>query len=156
MLLLLPVFFFSGLEQGFIFGSFTGDIIKGSVGVGMRFINLINSVGKVGFIMALFGAVNTLSSLIMGKVSDSFGNKPLVFFGFLAHITFYACFFAAIKVQPLTWFATHEYLLYLGAAVCGFGDACLNTFPNVLCSLFFTDNAEAAFSNLKFFQVRRL
>jgi predicted MFS family arabinose efflux permease len=141
MLLLLPVFFFSGLEQGFVFGSFTGNIIAGSVGV-----------GKVGFIMALFGAVDTLSSLIMGKMSDYWGNKPVVFFGFLAHLAFFACFFAAIQVGGVKWFDGHEYTLYIGAAVFGIGDAFANTFPNVMCSLYFTDDAEAAFSNLKFFQ----
>lgn len=110
-------------------------------------------VGQVGFVMALFGAVNTLSSLIMGKMGDRFGNKPTVFAGFFAHIAFYACFFAALSLKPVTWFSDKEYLLYLGAAVYGVGDAAANTFPNVICSLFFTDDAEAAFSNLKLLQV---
>lgn len=105
--------------------------------------------------MALFGAVNTLSSLAMGRISDRWGNKPLVITGFLAHLSFYACFFAAITLRGTHWFTEREYLLYLGAAVYGVGDAAANTFPNIICSLYFTDNAEAAFSNLKFFQVRR-
>lgn len=106
--------------------------------------------------MALFGAVNTLSSLAMGRISDSFGNKPLAFIGFLAHFSFYACFFAAIKVlgpEWPQWFQDHQYLLYIGAGVYGIGDASANTFPNIICSLFFTDDAEAAFSSLKFLQV---
>eukprot|EP01126_Amoeba_proteus_P052228 TRINITY_DN6291_c0_g1_i2.p1 TRINITY_DN6291_c0_g1~~TRINITY_DN6291_c0_g1_i2.p1 ORF type:complete len:464 (+),score=69.34 TRINITY_DN6291_c0_g1_i2:129-1394(+) len=141
MLLMIPIFFYCGVEQGYVFGSFTGDIITKSAGV-----------GKVGFVMALFGAVDTIASYTMGKISDTWGNKIVLFSGFLAHLLFLVGFYVALKFHPLDYFGDHQYWLYLGACLLGVGDACMNTLPNLLCSIFFTNNAEAAFSNLKFFQ----
>lgn len=106
--------------------------------------------------MALYGGVNTIASLAFGKISDSFGNKPIVAIAFLAHLSFFACFYTAIKVYGMVWkewFHDHEYLLYIGAGVHGIANASTNTFTSLICSLFFTDEAGAAFSNLKFLQV---
>jgi len=38
------------------------------------------------------------------------------------------------------------------AAIWGLGDASCNTFPNIMLSVLFTDDAESAFANLKFWQ----
>jgi len=141
MILLLPVFFFSGLEQGFVFGSYPHDIITPAAGV-----------GQVGFVMAVFGGTNTIASFSMGQISDRWGNKPVVAMGYAMHLTFYLFFFLRLSDEPISWFSDRQYLLYLGAVVYAVGDACMNTFPSIMCSLFFTDDAEAAFSNFKFFQ----
>jgi len=43
-------------------------------------------------------------------------------------------------------------LIYIGAAICGLGDAAWNTFPGTITSKLFTNNAEAAFAVCKFSQ----
>jgi len=61
MFLLLPIFYYCGLEQGFAWGDFTSNVIAPSVGK-----------QNIGFVMATFGAADVLGSLLSGRISDKY------------------------------------------------------------------------------------
>jgi len=50
----------------------------------------------------------------------------------------------------MVYFLENSWLLYFTAGLWGLGDAAFNTFPNTMLSVLFTDDAESAFANLKF------
>lgn len=139
--LLVPIMFYSGIEQAFIFGIFTSDIVSRAIGK-----------SQIGFVMAAFGGVNVFFSFLLGRAADKVGPGYLVLFGFLCHVTFLATVLTAVKLVGVPWFSEREWLLYLAAIVWAAGDAAWNTFTNTILGIYFSDNAEAAFANLKFWQ----
>jgi len=141
MIFLVPLFFYSGIEQGFIFGSFTKDIIGRVMGT-----------EKIGFVMTVFGVFDVLGSFTLGKLADSYNTYFVAVFGFILHTIFFGVFFGLIEIEGFGWFESRTWLIYLGAAIAGLGDAAWNTFPGTITSQVFTDNAEAAFAVCKFSQ----
>jgi len=141
ILFLLPIYFYSGLEQGFVFGSFTKDIIGRSLGT-----------DKIGFVMSVFGAVNVLGSFGFGKLADMYNTNIVAIIGFIAHSFFFILFFGIMEIEGLNYFEHKDYLIYVGAILCGIGDAAWNTYPGTMTSKLFTNNAEAAFAVFKFHQ----
>lgn len=139
--LMIAVIFYSGIEQAFIFSIFTGKIITPSVGQ-----------ENIGFIMATFGAIDTVASLIMGKIADNWGPHIVALTGGFCQLSVMVAYFIGLKFVSVKWFHDYSYLLYLTAGVWAIGDAAFNLFPNYVMSVLFTDNAEAAFATLKFFQ----
>jgi len=140
MIFFLPVFFYSGLEQGFIFGDFTKNCIKEPLGTEW-----------IGFIMAVFAAVDAVSSYTFGKLSDSFGKGPMVLVGFLTHLAFHAFWVFFLYFKSFADIADYRYILFITASIYGIGDAVWNTFPSIMMSFFWTEQAEAAFSVMKLF-----
>lgn len=53
MLLLIPLMFVSGLEQGWIWGVYTHSFIKPSIGA-----------ENIGYVMACFGATDAIASVV--------------------------------------------------------------------------------------------
>eukprot|EP01130_Rhizamoeba_saxonica_P007357 TRINITY_DN2974_c0_g1_i1.p1 TRINITY_DN2974_c0_g1~~TRINITY_DN2974_c0_g1_i1.p1 ORF type:complete len:425 (-),score=50.67 TRINITY_DN2974_c0_g1_i1:39-1313(-) len=144
MICLVPVMIYSGLEQAFVFGNYTGEIITPVLGQ-----------QDIGYVLVAFGIADVLGSLVVGKLSDKLGSGPVATLGFIVHASFHASFIILLKVDPTNWIAFlkyHPYLVYIGAIVYGIGDSVWNTLPNSLMSKLFTENTEGAFSNLKFFQ----
>jgi len=141
LLLLMTVFLYSGLEQSFNAGIFTGELITPTVGQ-----------SQIGFVMAVFGAFNVLGSFAMGRVADRFGGWPLVIVGFSMNVIFLVSTWIIFYLKALPWISVHEWYLYLAAALLAIGDAAWNTFPNTILGVYWPDNAEAAFANLKFWQ----
>jgi len=139
--LLIPIMFYSGIEQAFVAGDFTSAIIAESVGR-----------NQIGFVMAVFGVFNVLFSFLFGRIADKLGSGYLVILGFFSHMLFLTLMLIAIKLFGVHWFADRIWLLYLAAIVWAAGDAAWNTFPNTILGINFTDNIEAAFANLKFWQ----
>jgi len=140
MIFIIPVLFYSGLEQGFIFGDFTKNCIKDPLGAEW-----------IGFIMAVFAAVDAVSSYTFGKLSDTFGKRPMILIGFLTHIAFHSFWVFFLQYKSFSDIADYRYILFISAAVYGIGDAVWNTFPSIMMSFFWTEQAEAAFSVLKLF-----
>lgn len=66
LLFLIPCIFYSGLEMGFLFGDFTSEVIKPTHGQHW-----------IGYIMAVFGGVDALSSFIFGYVYSIKSNNFL-------------------------------------------------------------------------------
>jgi len=141
MLLLIATIFYSGIEQTFIYSVFTAKIVTPSIGK-----------GSVGFVMAVFGAVDTIASLLMGKIADVWGGQVVITIGAISHVIFLVGYFVVLKLIPIAQFADSGYIIYISAGLWAVGDAAFNLFPNLMMSLFFTDNSEGAFSVLKFFQ----
>jgi MFS family permease len=141
LLLLIPIFLYSGLEQSFNAGVFTLELITKSVGT-----------GKVGFIMAVFGGANVAGSLAMGRIADRFGGWPLVIVGFVMNTIFLVSAWLINYHDAFTWIKSHEWYLYICAILLAIGDASWNTFPNTILGVYWPNNAEAAFANLKFWQ----
>jgi hypothetical protein len=80
----ISVCVYSGMEQSFMSGDFTSDIIKKAIGV--NFIGslcLAPSFGTVliafalqlGFIMCVYGAFDAAASVLLGKAADIVGKK---------------------------------------------------------------------------------
>jgi predicted MFS family arabinose efflux permease len=141
MIFLVPLYFFSGLEQGFIFGSFTKDIAGKCLGT-----------DKIGFVMSVFGAADSLSSFGLGKLADKYNTNHVATIGFIAHLIFFSLFFGLIEISGFGFLEQKEYIIYLGAILAGIGDAAWNTYPTAVTSKLFTNNVEAAFAVFKFSQ----
>uniref|UniRef100_A0A1I7V6N9 UNC93-like protein n=1 Tax=Loa loa TaxID=7209 RepID=A0A1I7V6N9_LOALO len=69
-LLLVPLTFFSGVEQAFVVGLYT----KAYIGCGL-------GIGQIGFMMTGFGVADAICSLVFGPLMKLFGRMPLFVFG---------------------------------------------------------------------------
>jgi len=141
MLLMVPVCIFSGMEQSFLSGDFNADIVKEAKGLEW-----------VGFVMTVYGAFDAVGSMVLGRMADIIGKRLYLVVGFLAHATFIAFYISVLRISNIEELAANSWILFLSAAVLGVADACWNTFPPLMMSVFFSDNAEPAFGNLKFWQ----
>lgn len=110
MLLLIPLLFLSGLEQGWVFGDFTTSFVQPSLGK-----------ANIGYIMACFGAADAIGSFALGKLSDIAGRPVVLLLGFICQ--------AGVAITLLIADIKHgEWApLIASAAVWGLGDAAWNT-----------------------------
>eukprot|EP01102_Stenamoeba_stenopodia_P002527 TRINITY_DN1236_c0_g1_i1.p1 TRINITY_DN1236_c0_g1~~TRINITY_DN1236_c0_g1_i1.p1 ORF type:complete len:472 (+),score=74.47 TRINITY_DN1236_c0_g1_i1:70-1485(+) len=135
MFMLLPIFYYCGLEQAFAWGDFTSNVIAPSVGK-----------QNIGFVMATFGAADVLGSLISGRVSDRIGRLPII--SIAALMQFSIAITLAMYTPPSNAFGP----LIAMAVVWGFADGIWNTLLNAMLGAMFTKHTAPAFSNLKLFQ----
>lgn len=135
MVLLIPLLFLSGLEQGWVFGDFTKAFIAPSLGK-----------ENIGYVMACFGAVDALSSFALGKLSDVVGRPPILILGFLCQTTVCVILFL-VDIPADAWG-----LLIGCAALWGLGDASWNTQISAILGDLFSDNLDGAFANFKLWQ----
>jgi MFS family permease len=115
MCLITPLMIYTGLEQGFIWGDFTTNFVKPSVGE-----------GDVGYVMALFGIVDVIFSGLLGFLSDRFGRHVVFALGF----GFHGCACAVMLWQHAQAPTPddHAWWSLCGlAALWGVGDAAFNT-----------------------------
>ncbi|XP_065535146.1 protein unc-93 homolog A isoform X4 [Lathamus discolor] len=84
--LLIPLTIYSGLEQGFLSGDYTKAYVTCALGI-----------HYVGYVMICFSAVNSLCSLLFGKISQFTGRKLLFA---LAAVTNIACIIALLLWKP--------------------------------------------------------
>jgi len=71
MFLMIPIFFTHGIEMSFAFSSLTKDVITTKLGQ-----------HHIGYCMIMFGIANTLSSLLIGILSDKVGKVNCISFVF--------------------------------------------------------------------------
>jgi len=135
MLLLIPLLFLSGLEQGWVFGAFTTTFVSPSLGK-----------TNIGYVMVAFGAADVVGSFVFGKLSDVIGRPPVLVFGFVCQ-TAVALSLLFADVAPGEWAP-----LLVCAAVWGFGDASWNTQISAILGELFPHSLNAAFANFKLFQ----
>ena len=110
MVLLIPMLFYSGLEQGWVFSAFTTSFIKPSL-----------SATNIGFVMTAFGAADALGSFALGKLSDVVGRPPVLIVGFLLQGS------VAVVLLNVTLGEDAWAPLILCAVAWGIGDAAWNT-----------------------------
>jgi len=138
MLMLIPVTYYNGLEQGFIMGDFT-SLTKESLG----------TREWVGFSMAVFGVVNALSSVLAGRAMRSFGSV-VAFVGFAAHASFLTFIIWGTRFGNFhEFYSKNLWTLFVFAAIAGIGDAIWTTYPNTIIGTLFGDRSMAAFSTMK-------
>ena len=138
MFLMVPYLFFTGLEQAFVFGDFT-----------KQFVRDLHGVHQVGFVMSVFGAVDSVSSFVLGRVTDRIGARWIGYSG----AVLLALFLGTIHFCRYSTFGVTLTAAFLWAALLGVADACMfSVFCNAAMATLFHDRAEAAFSNVKVFQ----
>lgn len=173
---LIPIIMYSGLEMGFIWGDFTSNYVKPTLGK-----------AKIGYVMCIFGCADIMFSYIFGKISDMprIGRMPVLAAGALAQL---AIMIVALSMKlpdcdAATTLSGHDYSdgacldyyqglhkisptsvpdygtttswwvkLVLMAFVWSIGDAAWNTQLNSIISETFTEDPAPGFANLKLWQ----
>lgn len=175
LLMLIPIFIYSGLEQSFNAGIFTkGPRSFRTTSSFLLFILEVVSAslgpGQIGFVMAAYGLTNVVFSFSLGRMADRFGlwvglsfpchvdlispcPQPLIGTGTVSHgLVFAVLFYLECSSRLLPFSIENPWFVYMCALLLGVGDAAWNTFPNTVLGLVWPENAEAAFSNLKLWQ----
>ncbi|XP_063618565.1 UNC93-like protein MFSD11 [Cydia splendana] len=155
MLLLSVTFIYTGVELSFFSGVYSpsigftlsmGENAKQLVGLSGVFIGLGEVLGG-----ALFG--------ILGSRTTRWGRDPIVFAGYLIHITsFFLIFINLPNVAPFgdtnetSYITPSPALAMLCSFLLGFGDACFNTQIYSILGGNYADNSTSAFALFKFTQ----
>ncbi|KAJ9694668.1 hypothetical protein PVL29_010237 [Vitis rotundifolia] len=139
MLLIIPLFVYSGLQQAFVWAEFTKYIVTPALGV-----------SGVGGSMAVFGAFDAICSLAAGRLTSG-----------LSSITWIVSGGAFAQVIVLLWILL-KYRVTSGvlgtiypllmAAIWGIGDGVFNTQINALIGILFKSDTEGAFAQYKVWQ----
>ncbi|KAF0772145.1 hypothetical protein AaE_002348 [Aphanomyces astaci] len=110
MVVLAPVFVLNGLQQGFATGEFTSNFIRESVGG-----------ASIGYVMALYGGCNVVSSYGFGKLADKYGPLGGQLVGFAAMlVAFSLCYWIPVEKCDQQW-----PLVVVIAVLLSLGDACM-------------------------------
>jgi MFS family permease len=137
--LMIPIIMYFGLEQGFIWGDFTANYITDGLGE-----------DYIGYVMAIYGGSDALSSIALGSYSDTVGRGPVVIFGALVQLIVCAVLFS-IDVTELER-GTMWGVLMVCAALWGMGDAVWCTQIAAAVGDIFRGDKEGGFANLQFWQ----
>ncbi|XP_071790994.1 protein unc-93 homolog A-like [Asterias amurensis] len=129
LLLLVPLFIYTGMEQGFFFGDFT-----------KAFITCTSGVHYVGFIMMVFGISDAIFSFTLGRLEKYCGRIIIFTAGGLAHLSLILVILFVWNPGEALWDR------FLIAVVWGFGDAVLQTQICSIVGVIFPENQERAFS----------
>jgi len=134
-LLIIPLTFWSGIEQGFFGADFTAGFVTCAYGV--------HTVGRV---LILFGVCDALASIGFGFVIKKTGRLPIFILGALIN--------ALVIVVMLCWTPTTSTVgvVYVLASLWGVGDAIWQTQINALYGCLFANDEEAAFSNYRLWE----
>merc|ERR1711971_1372010 len=134
-LLIIPLTFWSGIEQGFFGADFTAGFVTCTYGV--------HTVGRV---LILFGVCDALASIGFGFIIKKVGRLPIFVLG--------ACLNTLVIIVMLAWTPTQSTLgvVYFLAALWGIGDAIWQTQINALYGCLFANDEEAAFSNYRLWE----
>ncbi|GAB4833794.1 hypothetical protein Ancab_032043 [Ancistrocladus abbreviatus] len=139
LLLIIPFFAYSGLQQAFVWAEFTKKIVKPTLGE-----------SGVGGLMAVYGAFDALCSVVAGRFTSS-----------LSSITWIVAGGSFAQAVMLLWillkYSTTSGALgiiypLLMASALGIGDGVFNTQLNALLGMLFKHDMEAAFAQLKLWQ----
>uniref|UniRef100_A0A8C3RFP7 Protein unc-93 homolog A n=1 Tax=Cyanoderma ruficeps TaxID=181631 RepID=A0A8C3RFP7_9PASS len=133
--LLIPLTMYSGFEQGFLSGDYTKVYVTCALGI-----------QYVGYVMICFAAVNSLCSLLFGKISQFTGRKLLFA---LATVTNIACIIALLLWKP---HPKQLAVFFVFPALWGLSDAVWQTQTNGLYGILFEKHKEAAFSNYRLWE----
>merc|ERR1711892_1627836 len=134
-ILIIPLTFWSGVEQGFFGADFTAGFVTCAYGVHV-----------VGRVLIVFGVCDALASVGFGFIIKIIGRVPIFILG--------ACINFAVVIVMLTWTPTASSVavVYVLAAMWGVGDAIWQTQINALYGVLFASDEEAAFSNYRLWE----
>merc|ERR1712083_767567 len=130
-ILIIPLTFWSGAEQGFFGADFTAGFVTCAYGVHV-----------VGRVLIVFGVCDALASVGFGFIIKLIGRLPIFILG--------ACINFAVIITMLSWTPTVSSVgvVYVLAALWGVGDAIWQTQINALYGVLFASDEEAAFSKI--------
>lgn len=130
-LLMILSIIYSGLSQAYFAGNFTKLVVESK---------------NVGYVMACFGGVDAVASVIIGRALDRFGRRAILFFS-----TFFVLVTTGIIcLVDQTYFANHLWLPLICAACAGISDAGYNTLLTATTGALFEDDPENAFGGTSF------
>ncbi|MED6247900.1 Protein unc-93 A [Ataeniobius toweri] len=135
LLTLIPLTMYSGFEQSFLSGEYTKNYVTCALGIHF-----------VGFVMMCFGATNSLSSFLFGRIARYTGRATLFFFA--AAINF-ACIIALLFWRP---HPEQLPVFFVFPALWGMADAIWQTQTNALYGVLFPRDKEAAFANYRMWE----
>jgi len=134
-LLLAPMFFYTGVEQGIFFGNFTAS-----------FVTCIVGIDGVGLIAMVFGVADAVACMVAGKAAKLTGQSGMLAIGVVIQAAFI----------PLMLFKTpspdETYIFYIVAAFWGISDAIWQTQTSSMVGVVFKDNQESAFACWRLWQ----
>lgn len=139
LLLIIPLFAYSGLQQAFLWAVFTKNIVKPALGA-----------SAVGGPMAVYGAFDAMCALIAGRLTSNLSSITLI-------VTFGSVSQAAILLWILLKYSTTSGVLgvfypLLMAAVWGMGDGVFMTQINAMIGMLFKHDTQGTFAQLKLSQ----
>jgi len=134
-LLIIPITFWSGIEQGFFGADFTAGFVTCAYGA--------HTVGRV---LIVYGVCDALGSIGFGYIIKVVGRIPIFIFG--------ACINFTVIAVMLSWTPTNStlWVVYVLAGLWGIGDAIWQTQINSLYGCLFPNDEEAAFSNYRLWE----
>ncbi|XP_062858490.1 protein unc-93 homolog A [Trichomycterus rosablanca] len=135
LIMLIPLTMYSGFEQSFLAGEYTKNYVTCALGI-----------HYVGYVMICFGAVNSLSSYLFGKLAQYTGRIALFCFAAVLNLS------GAIAL--LFWRPHPDELpvFFVFPALWGMGDAIWQTQTNALYGTLFPNHKEAAFANYRMWE----
>ncbi|BBH06093.1 Major facilitator superfamily protein [Prunus dulcis] len=139
MVLIIPLMAYTGLQQAFVWAEFTKYIVSPMLGV-----------SGVGGAMAVYGAFDAACSLTAGRLTSGLKSITLIVSGgaFVQAVIF---LWLLLCYSPSTGILGTINLLIM-AALLGIGDGVFNTQLSALIGIFFKDDTEGAFAQLKVWQ----
>jgi len=134
-ILIIPLTFWSGIEQGFFGADFTAGFVTCAYGVHI-----------VGRVLIVFGICDALASVGFGFIIKKIGRIPIFILGALINIL--------VIIVMFSWAPTASAVgvVYLLAALWGTADAIWQTQINALYGVLFASDEEAAFSNYRLWE----
>ncbi|XP_028252453.1 protein unc-93 homolog A [Parambassis ranga] len=135
LLILIPLTMYSGFEQSFLSGEYTKNYVTCALGIHF-----------VGFVMMCFGAFNSLSSFLFGRLARYTGRAALFF---LAALINFSCILALLFWRP---HPDELPVFFVFPALWGVADAIWQTQTNALYGVLFPRDKEAAFANYRMWE----
>lgn len=135
MVTLIPLTMYSGFEQSFLSGEYTKNYVTCALGIHF-----------VGFVMMCSGAVDSLCSIIFGRLSRYTGRPALLS---LAAVTNISCIIALLYWRPNP---DQLGVFFVFSALWGMADAVWQTQINALYGVLFPRHKEAAFANYRMWE----
>ncbi|XP_078130655.1 protein unc-93 homolog A [Sander vitreus] len=132
---LIPLTMYSGFEQSFLSGEYTKNYVTCALGIHF-----------VGYVMMCFGATNSLSSFLFGRLARYTGRAALFL---LAALVNFACIMVLLFWRP---HPDELPVFFVFPALWGMADAIWQTQTNALYGILFPRHKEAAFANYRMWE----
>uniref|UniRef100_H2SU40 Protein unc-93 homolog A n=1 Tax=Takifugu rubripes TaxID=31033 RepID=H2SU40_TAKRU len=136
LLLVVPLTMYSGFEQSFLSGSTPRQ----------NYVTCALGIHYIGFVMMCFGATNSISSFLFGRLARYTGRAALMC---LAAATNLSCIITFLLWKPDP---KQLHVFFLLAALWGMADAVWQTQTNALYGILFPRDKEAAFANYRMWE----
>lgn len=134
-ILIIPLTFWSGVEQGFFGADFTAGYVACAWGV-----------QNIGYVLITYGVCDALCSFGLSAVINCVGRLPIFIAGAVFNFIFIIiCYQWAPNPDQ-------SYVFFIMAAIWGVADAVWQTQINALYGVLFESDEEAAFSNYRLWE----